>query len=172
MEEYISQLYKKYINSLYGFGIANGIPHDTCLDIIHDVFCNLIVKNIVFETNSMKHYLFRCFINRYVDIQRSRKNTIPIDTNDDLLFEREQTDSEEEDLIEKEETESSKKQQVESLLSQLPLQQRKAVYLRYIEELEYEEIANQLNIKVESARMMVFRGIEKLRKHAGLATRK
>ena len=167
----ISQLYKKYVNSLYGLGMVMGISHDTCLDIIHDVFCNIIEKDIVFETNSVKHFLFRSFINRYIDFQRSRKNMIPIDPMavNDLPYVKERSEEHttiEDEMIEKEKTKLNK-QQIEFLLSLLPLQQRKAVYLRYIEEMEYEEIGNQLNIKIESARMLVFRGIEKLRNHVG-----
>ena len=172
--DYFSQLYKKYLNILYGYGIVSGIAHDTCLDIIQDVFCNLIEKNMSLENKNIKPYLFRSFINRYIDIQRSRKNMISIDINDlplEMKLSAEDMTSEE-DMVEKEETEANKKKQVEILLSHLPLKQRKAVYLRYVEEMEYKEIGKQLNIKVESARIMVFRGIEKLRNLVGFASRK
>ena len=166
--EYFSQLYKKYSNKLYGFGIGMGLSRDTCLDVIHDVFCRIIEKDMVFETDSIKHYLFRSFINRYINIQKSRKNLIPVDVND-LPFVMEvyvEPATCEEDMIEKEEAEKTK-QKIEFLLSLLTKQQHKAVYLRYMEEMEYEEIGKLLGMKVESVRMLVFRGIEKLRKHVG-----
>ena len=170
--DYLSQLYKKYINILYGFGVVSGIDHDTCLDIIQDVFFNIIEKNISFENKNIKPYLFRSFINRHIDIQRSLKKFISIDVNDlPLELELPEDISGEEDPIEKEEAQIIKQRQVEILLSHLPRQQRKAVYLRYIEEMEYKDIGKQLNIKVESVRKMVFRGIEKLRKHVGLTAR-
>jgi len=81
----ISHIYKKYVGSLYRFGMGMGLSHDACLDVIHDVFCKLMKKNKVFETDSIKHYLFRSFINRHIDIQKFRKNMIPMDI-DELPF--------------------------------------------------------------------------------------
>ena len=171
-DDCLSLLYKKHINILYGFGVVSGIDHDTCLDIIQDVFCNIIEKNISFEDKNIKSYLFRCFINRHIDIQRSKshKKNISIDINDlPVEFVMPATDiMNGEEMIEKEETLALKQQQVEILLNHLPPQQRKAVFLRYIEEMEYKDIGNQLNIKIESVRKMVFRAIEKLRNHVGV----
>jgi len=163
-----SQLYKKYANSLYGFGMGMGISHDTCLDIIHDIFCKLIEKNMVFETESIKHYLFRSFINRYLDIQKSRKREISGDINKlpytiDVSLEDINVEGY---IIEQEEKEKLKKK-VEFLMGMLTHRQRQAVYFRYMEEMEYEEIGKLLDMTAESVRKLVYRGLEKMRKHAG-----
>jgi len=167
---FFSQLYKKYRNRLYGFGIGMKISHDTCLDIIHDVFIGLIEKNIVFDgfnEDNIKQYLFRSFINRYLDIQKSRKREIYGDIND-FTFEIEVSlvddNNVERDIIEQEENEKLK-QKMEFLLDILTDRQRKAIYLRYMEEMEYEDIGKLLDMTAESARKLVFRGLEKIRKH-------
>ena len=168
INECFSQLYKKYVSSLYRFGIGMGLSHDACLDVIHDIFCRLIEKNKVFETDSIRHYLFRSFINRHIDIQKSRKKEICRDVND-LPFVIELSLEEptiEEYAIEQEEKEKLK-QKVEFLLGLLTERQRKAIYLRYMEEMEYDEIGKLLDMNAESVRKLVFRGIEKLRKQAG-----
>ena len=72
----------------------------------------------------------------------------------------------EEYMIEEEERKMLK-QKVEFLLGLLTPRQRKAVYLRYMEDMEYEEIGKLLDMNAESVRKLVFRGLEKLRKHAG-----
>ena len=165
--ENFSQLYKKYINSLYRFGMGMGLSHDACLDIIHDVFCKLIEKNKVFDADSIKHYLFRSFINRHHDIQKSKGKISG--SIDELPFAIEVSlddtatagyDIEQEEM-------TALKQKVEFLLGILTQRQRKAVYLRYMEAMEYEEIGKLMDMNTESVRKLVFRGLEKLRKHAG-----
>jgi len=166
--ENFTQLYNKYKNSLYRFGIGMGISHDTCLDIISDVFCNLIEKNIILETDSVKHYLFRSFINRHINIQKSRKKIIPFDITDShFSMEISQDDATGEGYMIEEEEKKKIKQQLDFLFSLLTQRQRKAVYLRYMEEMEYEDIGKLLDMNAESVRKLVFRGLEKLRKHAG-----
>jgi len=166
--EDFSQLYKKYVNSLYRFGIGMGISHNVCLDIIHDVFCRLIEKNETFETVSVRHYLFRCFINRYLDIQKSHKS-VNSENFSELPFVIEVSieDASIEGYMIEEEEKEKLKQKVEFLLGLLTQRQRKAVYLRYMEEMEYDEIGELLDMSAESVRKLVFRGLEKLRKHAG-----
>lgn len=46
--------------------------------------------------------------------------------------------------------------------------QREAIYLRYIMEMEYDEIVKILNINAESVRKLVYRGIDRLREHPDL----
>jgi len=168
INENFSQLYKKYINSLYKFGIGMGISHDVCLDIIHDVFCKLIEKNEIFETDSVRHYLFRCFINRYIDIQKSHKNVTSENFTDlPFMIEISIDDTSIEGYMIEEEEKEALKQKVEFLLGLLTQRQRKAVYLRYMEEMEYDEIGELLDMSAESVRKLVFRGLEKLRKHTG-----
>ena len=166
--EYFSQLYQKHSNSLYRFGMGMGLSHDDCLDIINDVFCRLIEKNRVIETGNIKYYLFRCFINRHKDIQKLRKNNISADINDLPSVMEVSTDevTVEGDTIEQEERESLHRK-VSFLLELLTPRQRKAVYLRYMEEMEYEEIGKLLDMNIESVRRLVFRGLEKMRKHTG-----
>jgi len=166
--ENFSQLYKRYVNSLYNYGAAMGLSHDACLDIIHDVFCRLIEKNEEFETKSVRHYLFRCFINRYLDIQKSQKNVVSENFNDSpFMMEVSLDDTTIEGYMIEEEEKEALKQKIEFLLNLLTQRQRKAVYLRYMEEMEYDEIGELLDMSAESVRKLVFRGIEKLRKHAG-----
>ena len=166
-DDQTSRLYKKYNNSLYRFGRGMGIPHDVCLDVIHDVFFKIMNKKKVFETNSIRHYLFRSFINRHIDIQKSRKNMITGDINDLPFVLEVSLEKTTEDYVIEEEERERLKQKVEFLLGLLTPRQRKAVYLRYMEEMEYEEIGKLLDMNAESVRKLVFRGLEKLKKNAG-----
>jgi DNA-directed RNA polymerase specialized sigma24 family protein len=58
---------------------------------------------------------------------------------------------------------------VERFLDQLPIELRTAVKLRYLDELEYPDIAERLKITVVNARMKVCRGLKLLRELARVA---
>lgn len=65
-------------------------------------------------------------------------------------------------MISEEETQKLKRI-VEDLLKELTPRQREAIYLRYMQEMDYEDIAILLNMNVNSARRLVSRGIDSLR---------
>ncbi len=56
--------------------------------------------------------------------------------------------------------------QLKNLLSQLPEKHRKAVEMRYLKNMSYEEIAKILKTSPTNARQLVSRGIKKLKKLA------
>ena len=89
------------------------------------------------------------------------RRLIEVDSNNELLFEPEY--SIEKTTIENEEN-AELHRRVSSALRQLPAKQKEAVYLRYIESLEYPEIAQLLNVSIESVRKQVYRALKSIRK--------
>lgn len=63
-----------------------------------------------------------------------------------------------------EEEKSDIKATIESLLNSLTDRQREAIYLRYMQNLDYEEIAELLDMSPGSVRKLVYRAIMSLRK--------
>ena len=55
------------------------------------------------------------------------------------------------------------KQRISHMLNTLTNHQKEVMYLRYIEELDYETIAQLMNIKVQSVRNIVCKSVEKLK---------
>ena len=49
-------------------------------------------------------------------------------------------------------------------MGELSDRQREAIYLRYVSGLSYEELSEVLQLNYQSARNLIHRGIEKLRK--------
>jgi RNA polymerase sigma factor (sigma-70 family) len=136
------------------------------MDAIHDVFCKIYVnKNELQNIRNIKHYLFRSLRNRLLDIYRKNKK-ITFDEIDDYSFSIEVSVM---DTIIDEEERLLLKHKIESLMSKLTSNQREAIYLRYMQEMEYEEIALILNINAESVRKLVYRGIDKLREQSNLS---
>ena len=161
----ITHLYRKYINEMYAYGIGLGFEKNRCMDAIHDVFCKLFInENQIFEIENIKFYLFRSLKNRLIDIDKQEKKIKHEDINQyNFTIEVSIIDT----IIDKEEKKNLE-EKVNDLLNSLTSTQREAIYLRYMQEMEYEEIARLLDINPESARKLVYRGIDKLRKKTNI----
>ncbi len=156
-------LYKKHVNDLFNYGVGIGFSDQVCMDAIHDVFCALYAngKNPE-EIINIKHYLFVSLKNRLIDIYRSSKKMNELDIKElPFVIEVSILDS-----IIADDERAILKANVEKLMSQLTDRQREAIYLRYMQELSYEEIGVLLEMTPESVRKLVHRGIEKMRSHA------
>jgi RNA polymerase sigma factor (sigma-70 family) len=54
-------------------------------------------------------------------------------------------------------------QKLQAAMAQLSDRQREAIFLKYYEELEYQEVAEMMNINYQSVRNLIFSGIKKMR---------
>ena len=162
----ISKIYNEHSDSLYAFGRHMGFSEDTARDAIHDVFFKLCTSHELFKTiSNVKSYLLRALKNRLIDIQRTNREYA-----DTLLGETNTEDSlpfhfdinVEDELIEKEDLVEIQRK-VENVLASLSDRQREIVYLRYIHEYNYDEIAFVMNISVESCRNLLSKSFNKLK---------
>ena len=107
-------------------------------------------------------YIFRSFKNRLIDIARKDKYSDSINSFDEnFVLEVTVLDN----IIDNE-TAIILKEKVERLLKNITPNQREAVYLKYVTGLQHKEIADILNINEESARKLLYRAMDKLRKLA------
>lgn len=156
-EKAFTELYQYYVKRLYSFGIGFGFSEDTCKDAIQDVFYKIYRHRMhLNEVGDHKSYIFTCFKNRLYDIMKSRKkqvqvpiNEIPFYINVTVL-----------DNLVSDEEKTFLRERINYFLSLLSDRQREAIYLHFIEELDYKQIAGMMNAKVESVRTMVYRGLK------------
>lgn len=160
-----SQIYKEYVNDLYSYGISLGFSESKCMDAIHDIFCKLYVnKKYLDNVHNIKYYLFKSLKNRLIDIKK-QEDKVKFNDIDEYNFSIEVSVM---DIIIDEEERKSLEDKVKSLMDSLTNNQREAIYLRYMLEMEYDEIGEILNINAESVRKLVYRGIDKLREQTNL----
>ncbi|WP_298651006.1 sigma-70 family RNA polymerase sigma factor [uncultured Proteiniphilum sp.] len=162
----IASTYNEYLDTLYSYALHLGFDEQTAMDAIHDVFYKLCISHkSLSEIENLKFYLTRSLRNRLIDIKRSNKEHTAI-----APFEGEEQEklpfqlnvSIEDEFIEKEDLEEIQ-QKVENVLSRLTDRQREIVYLRYIREYSYEEIAEIMQISVESSRNLISKSLTKLK---------
>lgn len=161
--ESFAHVYKESVNGLYAYGISLGFPTDECLDAIQDVFYKLYVsKKELRHVSNIRSYLFRSLRNRLFDMNKQQKKTHSLEMEDSDVFPIEVSVSE---RFEDEEERVLLKQKVEKLLDLLTHRQREAVYLRYMQDLEYGEIAGILQMRPDSVRKLVYRALEVIREN-------
>ena len=155
-----ASLFNQYADLLLSYGTGLGFNREDIEDAIQEVFCNLYLKHQhIAEIRNLKFYLLRALKNTLLNIVRTVAGLQEADVEElDFHAEVDVTDG----LINEEEREDLK-QKVELYLNSLTNRQREAIYLRYMEELEYEEIASLMDMTVPSVRNLVFRAIKQLR---------
>jgi RNA polymerase sigma factor (sigma-70 family) len=143
-----------------------GFDEQTAMDAIHDVFYKLCTHHFSLnEINNLKSYLLRSLRNRLIDIKRTnREDTAPFSVQDNtreiIPFQLHVTI---EDKLIMEEDAKEIRRKVENVLKRLTDRQREIVYLRYIREQSYEEIADIMQISVAACRNLISKSIARLK---------
>ena len=154
-------LYKFYYQDLYAYGVSLGFNTEDVKDAIQEVYLNLYFnERLCIDEKKIKFYLLRSVRNQLIDWERTKKDTSSIE-EEERSFKlsvsvEESFISDEEDLL--------LKKRVNRILDLLTDHQREIVYLHFIEEMPYEEIAVMLDMKIQTVRGQVFKAMEKLRK--------
>jgi RNA polymerase sigma factor (sigma-70 family) len=162
-EHAYTQIYKLHVKVMYRYGMSIvSVSEAFVLDCIHDVFTEIWIKRERLTVpDNIRYYLLRSLRNRILHLlKRSERPhiSLKIDDYDDLWFEP----SSEEIFTQKEES-SNHQELVQILISQLPHRQQEAIRLRFIENLDYQQIGEILDVNRQSAQNLVFRAMEKLR---------
>ena len=154
-------LYKFYYQDLYAYGASLGFNTEDVKDAIQEVYLKLYFnERLCIDEKKIKFYLLRSVRNQLIDWERTKKDTSSIE-EEERSFKlsvsvEESFISDEEDLL--------LKKRVNRILDLLTDHQREIVYLHFIEEMPYEEIAVMLDMKIQTVRGQVFKAMEKLRK--------
>lgn len=155
-----SFIYNKYVDVLLSYGKGLGFDKDILKDAIQDVFIKLYSnRSQLNNVQNLKSYLFRSLKNRLLDMIKMSVETSDIDNYEFRFFIKTNVLDE---LIE-EEDKKAIQDKVEELLGCLTDRQREVIYLRFIQEMEYEDIAQLLNITTHASRKLVSRAIKKIR---------
>jgi len=164
----IASLYTQYVNDLFTYGHYLGFKREVVEDAIHDVFVKITMEEqSLNDVSNIRFYLYRSLKNRLLDIhKRQRPHTAieELDTSAEIPF---NMDVNVEDLLIEKEEQKQIKTEIEQMLNALTDRQREIIYLRYVQEYDYEQIAELLHISVHGCRKLVSTAIRSLREKFG-----
>ncbi|WP_159637022.1 RNA polymerase sigma factor [Sphingobacterium composti Ten et al. 2007 non Yoo et al. 2007] len=160
--EAFSYFYTVFINDLYAYGISLGGDKDVVRDAVQDVFVNIHAGAKNFSSiDHLKFFLLKSLKNKLYNIYASKRvSTAAPFTADVLNFSISTTVL---DSIINEEDRIIIQQKIDNLLTKLTARQKEAIYLRFIQELEYAEIADILGTTQHGARKLISRSLKRLR---------
>ncbi len=157
-------IYHQNVNLLYNYGRKFSDKHEIVKDTIQDLFYDLIrSRETLGETDNIRFYLMRSFRRKLIQNLKKETSSLnpPITEPDNR-----ETYSPEEELIDQE-ISAERIQQLEYFLRQLHPRQREILFYRYSCEMDYEEICEIMSLKNSSARMLMHRAVESLRRFIG-----
>jgi len=157
-----SFFYQYYINDLYAYGISLGGEKEIVKDAVQDIFLKIYFEKKDFVSiDHLKYFLLKSLKNRLYNIYQSKAVSTATEISEDVLgFSITTTVL---DRIIDEEDRTIIKQQIDDLLSKLTSRQKEAIYLRFMQELEYEEIAEIMKMTSHAARKLISRSLKRLR---------
>jgi RNA polymerase sigma factor (sigma-70 family) len=160
-KEAFAHFYNLHVEALYRYGIKLCCDSNLVKDAIQEVFLDLYLKRQKNKVNPMNLRFYLIMSLKHSLLKKLKRSRKLIDSKDcDMLFEP--VYSIETSIIENE-SEKEINERIQALLKKLPAKQKEALYLRFNEALEYQEIAEILNISVESVRKQVYRAIHTIR---------
>ena len=161
-ESAFSKLFERYYPTLLRYGKSCMSDSDRVQDCIQDVFADVwLYRSSLDKSALVKAYLLACVrkrIARFHARDHVFRHTTTLESIDfSISF------TVEDRLIAHEET-ASRVHQLNRQLNSLPPRQKEALYLRYHQGLNTEQIAEVLNINYQSANNLLHRAMEHLRR--------
>ncbi|WP_372653043.1 RNA polymerase sigma factor [Draconibacterium sp.] len=156
------RIYDQYFNELYSYALNFSKDQDFIKDCIHDLFLNLYkYRKTLSSTDNIQYYLLRS-LRRLLHKEGTKKNTLLHD--EQLLHLNDTPVISLEDEIIADETKKENFKALADVMKKLTKKQQEALSLKFEHNLSYPQIADTLNISVESARTMIYRTLKELRK--------
>ncbi|TPN83517.1 RNA polymerase sigma factor [Aquimarina algicola] len=156
-----NELYDRYIDQLYEFGIQHTSDKDYVMDCIHDLFLDIYkYRKKLSNADNVKFYLFKSLKRK---INRKYKSKIKLYDFDDKQDEIKSSYASAEESIIQTEKSTEINTKLSCALQSLSSKQRKGISLKFDEKKSYEEIAAILGISIESVRTLIYRAVKKLR---------
>ena len=152
-----------YSNALYNYGSKFSIDKDLIKESIQEVFVNIWTRReFISHPADVKNYLFKSFrLSIFKKTSRLQRNQ-EFQETEDYPF---SVTLNIEDVIIEGETKDELKKKLEPALDRLTDRQKEAVFLKFYENLSYDEIAEVMGISVKATYKIMARSLSFLREN-------
>ena len=157
----LARIFNEHYESLYFYGKKLGGDEDLVKDCVQNLFLKMWTsRQKLSAIKSVRPYLLKSLRRHIGDcmLSRSREKTL----QQQFTGEFEVTFSHEDFLIALQ-TSQEQSQALVSSLNLLPARQREAIFLRFYETLDYEKIAEVMNLNVQSVRNLIYQSLKSIK---------
>ena len=130
-------------------------------DIIQELFVKLYTRpQLIKDFSTIQAFLYAAVRNAFVNHEKQRKKYLYLDEfeNFELPYFVENTQIEDEEEL------KALKEKIHRIINSLTPRQKEIIYLRFLHQKEYEEIARIMDMSEQAARNLTYRAMEKIRK--------
>lgn len=159
-EEAYKYIYMTYSSVLYNYGYKFCYNHNITTDAIQETFIYIFLKrSSLGMTSNIKFYLLKSLRREIVrKINQEKKVSISREISEvEFLL----TPSVEDKIV-NQEFNLERERHMKLAISDLPKRQHEAIYLRFYEELSYEEIAQVMGLEQNSAYKIIYKALDSL----------
>lgn len=157
----LESIYRTHIQNLLEYGYRFTSDQSLVEDCLHDLFIELwINRDGLSQTNSIRPYLLVSLRRKIIRKVQKTKKQMSEQTADEVDFEVELAIDE---VLMEQETSEEQRTKLKNAFSKLSKRQKEALYLKFYQNLDYQAICNTMNISYQSARNLVFKGIQSLK---------
>lgn len=156
-----SEIYRGSYKSLYSYGLSFKVTDDQVRDIIQDLFVKLYTRpGLVKDASTLRPFLFTSMRNACINLIKAGQKHSRLDK----IEEFEVKYSINENSVEDKEEQERISNLIKNILDQLTTRQREIIYLRFLHQMEYEEISRVMDMSEQAARNLTYRAMDKIRK--------
>jgi len=146
------ELFRKYYSPLYLYGHKITTDKELLEDCIQDLFTELWLSPSKTPIQSVRAYLLKA-------LQKRSKLELSADDLETRAFQISH-----DNLLILKEDQKENGDKIKAALTQLSKRQQEIVYLRYFQNLSYDEIGDLMNINYQVARNLLYQSLKALRK--------
>ena len=157
-KEAFAALFREHYETLFRFGSKFTTNPELLEDCIQELFIELWQAKSRAPVLSVKAYLLKSLKYKLLKAFRKNEKTRSLSDGEDIAFEW----SHETVLILQQE-DAEKKQKVQEALGRLSHRQKEIIYLKYYQNLSYEEVSAIMNINYQVARNLLYQAIKSLK---------
>ena len=163
-EDAYAQIYENYFFALYNYGIKIIRDKDLVKDCIQDLFINLWrTKHNLGEVTTIKPYLYKSLRHDLLRKLHQESHTCALHPEQETHYDFEIVLSHEVELIESQVAKEQKKFLINEL-NMLTKRQKEVIFLKFYENLSYQEIATVMSISVNAVYNLLSLALGSLKK--------
>ncbi len=162
-EEAVTQIMQYYYADLYQYSLKIAGDADLSKDCIQEVLMEIWAKREkLADVQYIKPYLFKSLRRRIIHYKNEKKKELDsLEIEFDIVFSHE-------DFLVQELNLQEKQAKLIQALNQLSKRQREAIYLRFYEGLNYEQISEIMGITHQPLYNLIYKSLKLLREYMSL----